>query len=124
MIAIMGMWLARKLVAARSKRACEVGNMLSTQLLNTGAFARAPGGVSCWRPKEIQHGDQLIWSSMETRRLPTMLDLQRPGGALGCRAPLRRAFQKRLASDVLRRSSNMGSELRTGVEFIQLREER
>jgi len=50
MMAVMGIWL--------------VGNMLSAQLLNTGAF-------------EIQHGDQLIWSSLETKRLPTMVDLKR-----------------------------------------------
>mmetsp|Transcript_44759 Transcript_44759/g.54802 ORF Transcript_44759/g.54802 Transcript_44759/m.54802 type:complete len:109 (-) Transcript_44759:196-522(-) len=65
MMATMGVWL--------------VGNMLSAQLLNTGAF-------------EIQHGDQLIWSSLDTKRLPTMVDLKR-------------AFEK------------------TGVEFIQLRDE-
>eukprot|EP00435_Cladocopium_sp_Y103_P055068 s2086_g18.t1 len=50
MMAVMGIWL--------------VGNMLSAQLLNTGAF-------------EIQHGDQLVWSSLETKRLPTMVDLKR-----------------------------------------------
>lgn len=50
MMAGMGIWL--------------VGNMLSAQLLNTGAF-------------EIQHGDELVWSSLETKRLPTMVDLKR-----------------------------------------------
>lgn len=50
MMAGMGIWL--------------VGNMLSAQLLNTGAF-------------EIQHGDKLVWSSLETKRLPTMVDLKR-----------------------------------------------
>lgn len=50
MMAVMGIWL--------------VGNMLSAQLLNTGAF-------------EIQHGDKLVWSSLETKRLPTMVDLKR-----------------------------------------------
>lgn len=50
MMAGMGIWL--------------VGSMLSAQLLNTGAF-------------EIQHGDKLVWSSLETKRLPTMVDLKR-----------------------------------------------
>lgn len=50
MMAVMGIWL--------------VGNMLSAQLLNTGAF-------------EIQHGDKLVWSSLETKWLPTMVDLKR-----------------------------------------------
>lgn len=50
MMAVMGIWL--------------VGNMLSAQLLNTGAF-------------EIQHGDKLVWSSHETKRLPTIVDLKR-----------------------------------------------
>mmetsp|Transcript_23639 Transcript_23639/g.44651 ORF Transcript_23639/g.44651 Transcript_23639/m.44651 type:complete len:118 (-) Transcript_23639:339-692(-) len=48
MMAFMGVWL--------------VGNMISAQLLNTGAF-------------EIHHGDELIWSSLEMQRLPNMADL-------------------------------------------------
>mmetsp|Transcript_24668 Transcript_24668/g.57277 ORF Transcript_24668/g.57277 Transcript_24668/m.57277 type:complete len:135 (-) Transcript_24668:104-508(-) len=39
-----------------------VGNMVQSSLLSTGAF-------------EIQHGDQLIWSSLEAKRLPNMADL-------------------------------------------------
>eukprot|EP00440_Ansanella_granifera_P062980 gb/GFBE01068293.1/.p1 GENE.gb/GFBE01068293.1/~~gb/GFBE01068293.1/.p1 ORF type:complete len:123 (+),score=35.24 gb/GFBE01068293.1/:1-369(+) len=39
-----------------------VGNMISAQLVNTGAF-------------EIHHGDQLIWSSLQEKRLPNMADL-------------------------------------------------
>mmetsp|Transcript_71696 Transcript_71696/g.126559 ORF Transcript_71696/g.126559 Transcript_71696/m.126559 type:complete len:100 (+) Transcript_71696:301-600(+) len=56
-----------------------VGNMISGNLLNSGAF-------------EIQHGDQVIWSSLEQKRLPNMQDLMT-------------AFAK------------------TGVEFIQLRQD-
>mmetsp|Transcript_65280 Transcript_65280/g.147294 ORF Transcript_65280/g.147294 Transcript_65280/m.147294 type:complete len:135 (-) Transcript_65280:76-480(-) len=39
-----------------------VGNMVSSSLLSTGAF-------------EIHHGDQLIWSSLEEKRLPNMADI-------------------------------------------------
>mmetsp|Transcript_16112 Transcript_16112/g.50644 ORF Transcript_16112/g.50644 Transcript_16112/m.50644 type:complete len:136 (-) Transcript_16112:86-493(-) len=39
-----------------------VGNMVQSSLLSTGAF-------------EIHHGDQLIWSSLEEKRLPSMEDL-------------------------------------------------
>mmetsp|Transcript_45413 Transcript_45413/g.144786 ORF Transcript_45413/g.144786 Transcript_45413/m.144786 type:complete len:135 (+) Transcript_45413:439-843(+) len=39
-----------------------VGNMVQSSLLSTGAF-------------EIHHGDQLIWSSLEEKRLPNMGDL-------------------------------------------------
>lgn len=39
-----------------------VGNVVQGSLLNTGAF-------------EIHHGDQLIWSSLEHKRLPNMKDL-------------------------------------------------
>lgn len=39
-----------------------VGNMVQSSLLSTGAF-------------EIHHGDQLIWSSLEEKRLPNMADL-------------------------------------------------
>lgn len=48
MASFMGIWL--------------VGNMIQGGLLNTGAF-------------EIHHGDELIWSSLETKRLPHMGDL-------------------------------------------------
>ena len=44
--------------------------MLSAQLLGTGAF-------------EIQHGAKLVWSSLETKRLPTMVDLQRASDQTG-----------------------------------------
>mmetsp|Transcript_91482 Transcript_91482/g.272983 ORF Transcript_91482/g.272983 Transcript_91482/m.272983 type:complete len:135 (-) Transcript_91482:78-482(-) len=39
-----------------------VGNMVQSSLLSTGAF-------------EIHHGDKLIWSSLEEKRLPNMEDL-------------------------------------------------
>mmetsp|Transcript_47273 Transcript_47273/g.122162 ORF Transcript_47273/g.122162 Transcript_47273/m.122162 type:complete len:137 (+) Transcript_47273:470-880(+) len=39
-----------------------IGNMIQGQLLSTQAF-------------EIHHGDQLIWSSLEEKRLPNMGDL-------------------------------------------------
>mmetsp|Transcript_49636 Transcript_49636/g.141961 ORF Transcript_49636/g.141961 Transcript_49636/m.141961 type:complete len:139 (+) Transcript_49636:440-856(+) len=39
-----------------------VGNMVQSSLLSTGAF-------------EIHHGDELIWSSIEEKRLPNMADL-------------------------------------------------
>jgi len=39
-----------------------MGNMIGSTLLSTGAF-------------EIHHGDQLIWSSLEEKRLPNMADL-------------------------------------------------
>mmetsp|Transcript_75915 Transcript_75915/g.210739 ORF Transcript_75915/g.210739 Transcript_75915/m.210739 type:complete len:139 (-) Transcript_75915:374-790(-) len=38
------------------------GNMVQSSLLSTGAF-------------EIHHGDKLIWSSLEEKRLPNMGDL-------------------------------------------------
>lgn len=41
-----------------------IGNMVQGSLLSTGAF-------------EIHHGDQLIWSSLEEKRLPNMGDLLR-----------------------------------------------
>jgi len=39
-----------------------VGNMVQSSLLSTGAF-------------EIHHGEALIWSSLEEKRLPNMGDL-------------------------------------------------
>uniref|UniRef100_A0A7S0AXM0 Uncharacterized protein n=1 Tax=Pyrodinium bahamense TaxID=73915 RepID=A0A7S0AXM0_9DINO len=39
-----------------------VGNMIQGSLLSTGAF-------------EIYHGNQLIWSSLQEKRLPNMEDL-------------------------------------------------
>lgn len=40
------------------------GNLVQSSLLSTGAF-------------EIHHGDQLIWSSLEEKRLPNMADVIR-----------------------------------------------
>lgn len=56
MMSFMGIWL--------------VGNMLQSSLVNTGAF-------------EIHHGDQLIWSSLEEKRLPNMKDLIEAFGKTG-----------------------------------------
>merc|ERR1712110_438562 len=39
-----------------------IGNMVQSSLISTGAF-------------EIHHGDKLIWSSLEEKRLPNMEDL-------------------------------------------------
>ena len=44
--------------------------MLFAQHLNTGAF-------------EIQHGAKLVWSSLETKRLPTLVDLQPASEPIG-----------------------------------------
>jgi len=48
MMSFMGVWL--------------LGNVIQGSLLSTGAF-------------EIHHGDQLLWSSLEEKRLPNMGDL-------------------------------------------------
>lgn len=56
LVAFMAVWL--------------VGNMIQGSLVSTGAF-------------EIYHGDQLIWSSLQEKRLPNMGDILRAFATTG-----------------------------------------